>query len=148
MCALQQLPAQSRQGDFASIHVHLRRNLGGAHLLQSKPANLQVAVRLNREEGRKAPRVVRIEIGIGTGIQDAVPRTFGRMRREPFGEISGRKLVSREIELKYTRWNGAMPCSRNPATPVSASDASGNLIPSPHVRRKRQGRRANLTCGV
>src|ERR1700732_4371643 len=93
MRALQQLSAQGGQCDPASIYVYLRRNLRSRHPLQSEPADMQVAVRLDRKQGRWAQRFIRIRIG----IQDAVPRTLGRMWCEPFGEISGRKLVSRQI---------------------------------------------------
>src|ERR1700675_1768450 len=159
MRALQQLSAQSRQCDLASIYFHLGRDLGSRHLLQSEPADMQIAVRLDRKQGRRAQRVIRI----GIRIQDAMPRTLGWMRREPFGEISGGKLVGRQIELKHTSWSrarngarndgrsgtrndnwaggwsGAMAGRRNFPTPMSASRPRGNLIHSYCVRIESYG---------
>src|ERR1035441_1326361 len=134
MRTLQQLCAQSRQYDLASFHFHLRRNLSGEHLLQFEPADMQVAMRLNREKWRRALR------RIGIGIQDAVPREFGGMRREPFGEISGRKLVGRKIELKHASWSRAMTRRCNPAAPMSASGTRRNLLHPYRVRSESHGR--------
>src|SRR5260370_24559776 len=147
MRALQQLSAQRRQRDLASINFHLRRNLGSRHLLQPEPADMQVAMCLDRKQRRRAQRI--IGTGIRIGIQDAVPRTLGRMRREPFGEISGRKLVGHEIELKHTSWNdtrddgrsggwGGAPRRRMPggcnfAATMTASRPRTNLRPAYRV---------------
>src|SRR5467141_161969 len=109
MRALQQLSPKSGQCDLASIYFHLRRNLGSRHLLQSEPVDMQVAVRLDRKQRRRSQRLIRTRIG----IQDAVPRTLGRTRRQPFGEISGGKLVGRQIELKHTSWSRARNNARN-----------------------------------
>ena len=81
MRALKQLRAQRLQCDLASIHFHLRRNLGGEGLLQSQSPDVQIAVRLNRQQRRAALRRVKELERIG--IQDAIPRTLSRMRREP-----------------------------------------------------------------
>src|SRR5713226_7180742 len=94
------------------------------------------------------------------------------MRREPFGEISRRKLVGREIKLKHTvrsdarseawrsGWNGGwsgvrsgactgtMPRCRNPAAPMSASRPGRNLVHPNRVRIARHGRGANLNRRV
>src|ERR1700730_9938809 len=150
MRTLQQLSAQSRQCDLASIYFYLRRNLGSRHLLQSEPADMQVAVCLDRKQRRRARRIIRIR------IQDAVPGTLRWMRREPFGEISGRKLVGRQIELKHTNWNGggcgvrndartgdwrrAMAGCCNSATPMSAPRPRGNLIHPYGIRIESDGR--------
>src|SRR5208337_2249277 len=66
------------------------------------------------------------------------------MRCEPVHEISGRKLVGGEIELKYTGGDDAMPWRPDRAAPVSASGARGKFIHSHLVRSKSQGRRGNL----
>src|SRR5258708_3609265 len=129
MRALQQLSPKSGQCDLASIYFHLRRNLGSRHLLQSEPVDMQVAVRLDREQRRRSQRIIRTRIG----IQDAVPRTLGPMRREPFGEISGRKLVGCQIELKHTTWNGGEGGAPNhpPTDHWRRATAGGCEAPTP-----------------
>src|SRR5580658_4442313 len=105
---------------------------------------MQIAVRPKREQWRGVQCFI--------GIQDAIPGTFGGMRRKPFGEICSRKLVGGEIELKYTSRNdagrgvrsdarpGAMPRRCNRAAPVRAAGPCGNLLHQYRVRSERQSR--------
>src|SRR5271163_4725700 len=97
MSALQQLSAQSAERDHASPHVYLRGDLAGNQLLECESANMQITLRINRQQRRTA-RFLR--------AQNVVPRTFGRMWDEPFGQIASRKLIGRKVELKCATRNG------------------------------------------
>src|SRR5271169_5126736 len=136
MRALQQLGAQSAECKFAAIHRQAGDDLGSDNFLQLQPRDVQGAVRLKSEQRRRALLVVR--------IQDAVPRTFRRMRRKELGEIRRRKMIGRQIKLKQAR-GSAMAWSGDGASPVRRSGLRRKFLHGEYIgtEQYRGGRNFN-----
>src|SRR5208282_1139447 len=165
MLAFEQLSVQSCQRNPAAIHLHLRINLSRHHFLEKEPAHMQIALSLDRQQGRAAFRLLRTE--------EPVPRTFGGMRREPFQQIGGRKLVGGKVKMKRAtlqesnRRGNVRTRVRTPvlgkagqsigraltrycysASPIGISRARGNLLQRYRLRSESHSRRINLNRSI
>ena len=83
-----------------------------------------------------------------TGTQNAIPRSLGGLRCEPFGEILRRDLIGGEIELKHAAGSNAMTRRRDSAAPMRVSRARGNLLHQHRFGSERHRRRADLNRRV